>query len=217
MPLAPRLNLKKTGKKLPDLDIREGLVKPKSTSLLTICGLDELGDHRARNVTHVLSILDPDWPEPEAFSAYDPHHRITLRFHDVIEPGPGYVLPAREHVEAILEFGRSMTSDSGEDTSHLLVHCHMGISRSTAAMAILMAQSQPETEEWIFSRLFELRPQAWPNSLMIEFADDLLGRRGRLVTALTGLYAEHLLRRPDYERILRSGGRGREVDMAKKP
>jgi predicted protein tyrosine phosphatase len=188
-------------------------VNPKATSLLTICGLDELGDHRARNVTHVLSILDPDWPEPEAFSAYDPHHRITLRFHDVIEPGPGYVLPAREHVEAILEFGRSMTTESGRGPSHLLVHCHMGISRSTAAMAILMAQSQPDTEERIFSRLLELRPQAWPNSLVIEFADDLLGCRGRLVTALTGLYAQHLLMRPEYERVLRSGGRGREVDM----
>ena len=29
----------------------------------------------ARGVTHVLSILDPDWADPQAFLAIDPHHR----------------------------------------------------------------------------------------------------------------------------------------------
>ena len=53
---------------------------------LTICGLDELGDHSTRAVTHVLSILDPNWPEPEAFWTYDPHHRVEMHFNDAIEP-----------------------------------------------------------------------------------------------------------------------------------
>src|SRR4051812_34857716 len=42
-----------------------------SVSLLTICGLEELASHSTRGVTHILSILDPDWPEPDAFRAYD--------------------------------------------------------------------------------------------------------------------------------------------------
>jgi hypothetical protein len=42
-------------------------MNPQSISLITICGLDELKDHSARGVSHVLSILDPSWPEPEAF------------------------------------------------------------------------------------------------------------------------------------------------------
>ena len=29
----------------------------------------------ARGVTHVLSILDPDGADPQAFLASDPHHR----------------------------------------------------------------------------------------------------------------------------------------------
>ena len=33
-----------------------------SRLLLTICGLEELDYHGARGVTHVLCILDPDWP-----------------------------------------------------------------------------------------------------------------------------------------------------------
>ena len=161
-------------------------MKLPPTSLLTICGLEELGHHSSRGVTHVLSILDPDWADPADFGTYDPHHRTTLRFHDVIEPGPGLIIPQTEHVEAILDFGRSLTTDSdGQGRAHLLVHCHMGISRSTAAMAILMAQSSPEeSEERIFSQLVELRPQAWPNSLMVAFADDRLNRQGRLLNAL---------------------------------
>jgi predicted protein tyrosine phosphatase len=192
------------------------MMKLPPTSILTICGLEELGHHSSRGVSHVLSILDPDWPDPVAFSAYDTHHRTTLKFHDVIEPGPGLVMPAREHVETILEFGRSLTADAiSRENPHLLVHCHMGVSRSTAAMAILMAQSKhPETEEWIFARLLELRPQAWPNSLMVQFADDLLGRRGRLMNALGGLYAQQLARRPETEKFMRTHGRRREIDMA---
>jgi predicted protein tyrosine phosphatase len=184
-------------------------------SLLTICGLSELDHHRTRGVTHVLSILDPDWPEPEPFRAYDPHHRTTLNFHDVIEPGPGLVLPRREHVERIVAFGQGLKEDAAErGDGHLLVHCHMGISRSTAAMATLLAQAHPrEDEDAIFARIVDIRPQAWPNSLMIGFADELLDRRGRLTDALARHYARQLARRPETGRELRGLGRAREVEM----
>jgi predicted protein tyrosine phosphatase len=192
-------------------------MKAPLTTLLTICGLEELGHHSSRGVTHVLSILDPEWPEPDAFTAFDLHHRTTLKFHDVILPGPGLVLPNETHVEAILNFGHAMADEASvRKDPHLLVHCHMGVSRSTAAMAILMAQSdQTESEEWIFSRLLELRPQAWPNSLMIELADEQLDRKGRLTYALGGLYAEQLKRQPHTEHFMRTHGRTREVEMAK--
>ena len=78
-------------------------MKPPPFSVLTICGLEELDYHSAQGVSHVLSILDPDWPEPDAFRAFDPHLRTTLHFHDAIEPGPGIVLPQKADVEAILE------------------------------------------------------------------------------------------------------------------
>src|SRR4051794_21461907 len=190
---------------------------PLPISMLTICGLSELDYHSARGVTHVLSILDPDWPEPEAFWAYDPHHRTTLHFHDVIEAGPNLILPAPEHVESILAFGRVLAEETGErEGAHLLVHCHMGKSRSTAAMVILLAQRHPdETEDRAFARLLDVRPQAWPNSRMIAFADDLLGREGRLMAALGRLYARQLARRPETARYMRENGRAREVDMAR--
>lgn len=189
---------------------------PKSISLLTICGLDELTGHSTAGVSHVLSILDPDWPEPEGFRGWDKHHRTTLHFHDVIEPGANHILPNAEHVRAILAFGELLErSEQRSGDGHLLVHCHMGVSRSTAAMTMILAQANPEREaEEIFRFIEEIRPQAWPNSLMIGYADEMLGRRGELVGALGRLYSRRLVASPETEAFMRRYGRGREVEMA---
>jgi predicted protein tyrosine phosphatase len=179
-------------------------------STLTICGLDELDGHSARGVSHILSILDPGWPEPEALSAFDRHCRATFYFHDAIEPAPGVVLPQKSDVEAILAFGRA----AGRDPSHLLIHCHAGISRSTAAMLMILAQAFPgETEDAIADRLTRIRPQAWPNSRMVGFADEILGRDGRLGVAIRRIYARHLARRPELGEAMRQANRAKEVEF----
>jgi predicted protein tyrosine phosphatase len=178
---------------------------------LTICGIDELAGHSTGQVTHVLSILDPGYPEPEAFAAYDPHHRLTLRFHDIIGPWPGWQAPEREDVEALVGFGQELDG-AGDKLSHLLVHCHAGISRSTAAMATLLARHTPLGEEdSIFARIREIRPIAWPNSRMVDFADDILGRGGRFSAALRGHYRYQAPRRPEFVEELRRNARGAEV------
>ncbi len=184
-------------------------MKPPFFARLTVCGLDELDRHSTRGVTHVLSILDPEWPEPEAFQVFDPHSRVTFRFHDAIEPELGVVLPQKAVVEAILAFAR----DAG-DVRHLLIHCHAGISRSTAAMTMIMAQANPhEKEDAIIERLLEIRPQAWPNSRMIAFADDLLGRDGRLSAAVALVYARRLEIEPQLAETMRRLNRAREVEI----
>jgi predicted protein tyrosine phosphatase len=191
-------------------------MQPISIRMLTICGISELPDQRDRSVTHVLSILDPDHPDPEAFGAYDPHHRTILRFHDIIQPVEGMILPRPDHVEAILRFGEEVAEGSAERAEgHLLVHCHMGVSRSTAAMLALLAQTHPEEDEdKLFERLREIRPQAWPNSLMMTFADELLARDGRLTGALCRHYGRQIRRMPHYVQIMHDLGRSREVEMA---
>jgi predicted protein tyrosine phosphatase len=191
-------------------------MQSNSISLLTICGISELPDQRERAVTHVLSILDPDHPDPEAFGAYDRHHRTILRFNDIINPREGMLLPQPEHVEAVLRFGDDVAEGrDGRTEGHLLVHCHMGVSRSTAAMLALMAQTNPgEDEDRLFERLTEIRSQAWPNSLMIAFADEQLSRNGRLVEALRRHYGRQLQRLPHYGQLMHDLDRSREVEMA---
>ncbi len=187
-------------------------MKPSSFPAFAVCGLDELIGHQGRGVTHILSILDPEWPDPAAFQAFDPHFRATLRFHDAIEPDPGVLLPQKGDVESILTFGRDAAEAGG-----LLIHCHAGISRSTAATLMILAQARPdEKEDGLAERLLQSRPQAWPNSRMIEFADALLDRRGRLVAAIAGIYARQLEKRPELAEIMRRGNRAREVDLGLK-
>ena len=193
-------------------------MKPISISVLTICGIEELPKHEARRVTHVLSLIDPGWPEIAAFEAYDDHHRVILHCHDIIDPQPGKTMPSREDVAAVLTFGEDLAasaSDRGGEEGHLLVHCHMGVSRSTASMLTLLAQVHPdETEDRLFERLRDIRPQAWPNSVMVGYADDLLGRDGRLVAALKRHYAHQIERDPALAQWMIDLGRRREVEMA---
>lgn len=178
----------------------------------TICGLSELPALSEAGITHLLSIIDPITPEPGEFDAAPPQARLTLRFHDIIAPEPGLAPPEAEHIEALLAFGRTLPDS---DPAHLLVHCHMGVSRSTAAMAALLVEAHPDaTGEAVLAHLTRIRPQAWPNSRMIAFADDQLGRGGLLLQALARLYRRQLQRYPHFAEGLRSGGRGVEVEMA---
>ena len=191
-------------------------MKPISLSVLTVCGVEELPGQAARNVTHVLTLIDPGWPDIEAFEAFDDHHRKIMRFHDIIDPAEGKVMPTPGHVAEILDFGEELAAsrDARED-GHLLVHCYMGVSRSTAAMLSLLAQVHAEeTEERLFERLREIRPQAWPNSLMVGYADAQLDRGGRLVEALKRHYGWQLRRDPRFYDWMAQLGRHREVDMA---
>lgn len=190
-------------------------MKTLSISTLTICGIEELPGNSAREVTHVLSVLDPDRAEIEAFGSYAEHHRVTLRFHDIIDPFPGQLMPTPEHVGEILNFGEGLRETAtGRVKGHLLVHCHMGISRSTAAMMTLMAQADAaEDEDALFARLREIRPQAWPNSVMIGFADEQLGRGGRLTRALRRHYAHQIEAQPKFRIWMSDLGRKREIEM----
>jgi predicted protein tyrosine phosphatase len=191
-------------------------MKSLAISTLTICGIEELPAHSVRRVTHVLSVLDPGLPELDAFGTYGEHTRVTLRFHDILGPSQGMTHPQPAHVEQILQFGESLREGLNDRVEgHLLVHCHMGISRSTAAMLTLMAQNDAEaSEDELFERLRGVRPQAWPNSVMIGFADEQLGRGGRLVAGLRRHYGRQLELQPQFTDWMTRLGRGRELAMA---
>jgi len=187
------------------------------SSRRSICGIEELPSFHAEGVTHVLSLIDPDLAPISAFSRYPHHLRTILRFHDIVEPRSGWVMPDLGHVEQILRFGERLGAGNIEssDASHLLVHCHMGVSRSTGAMLMLMAQADPQAnEDHLFERLRAIRPQAWPNSRMVVLADAALARSGRLTMALRRHYAFQLAARPEFRSWMAELGRQVEIDMA---
>jgi predicted protein tyrosine phosphatase len=182
---------------------------------VTICGIPELGEHGAAGVTHVLSILDPEWPDPPAFAEFPPHRRLALRFHDIIEVTPERLAPSRDDVGRLLEFGREMSEPA---QSHLLVHCHAGVSRSTAATALILAQMHPERPaRAVLDAVAQMRPRAWANLRMLEFGDALLGRNGEIVAAAGAIYRRVLDRDPFMQEAMIDGGRAREVIAALGP
>jgi len=179
---------------------------------LTICGIPELDEHCAAGVTHVLSIIGPDWPDPPSFAAFPPHHRLTLCFHDVIEPRPDLLPPTAHDVERLLAFGREPDLMAG---GHLLIHCHAGVSRSTAAAALILAQARPDRPaREALDAVVRLRPRAWPNLRMIELGDVFLGRNGEMVAGVATVYRRFLEREPAFQEAMIDGGRSREVAAA---
>jgi predicted protein tyrosine phosphatase len=182
---------------------------------ISLCGIEELAGHCEVGVSHVLSILDPDWPVPEAFGAFGEHAKLELRFHDIIEDQPGLIAPQPEHVASLLAFGHDLRAERGTD-AHLLVHCHAGVSRSTASMALILAQTLPGLPgQRIFTEILRIRPQAWPNLRILELGDAPLGRGGDLVSAAAELYRLQLDRRTHLAEAMEAHGRGREVALAR--
>jgi predicted protein tyrosine phosphatase len=170
-----------------------------------ICGIDELHAAPLATARRVVSILEPAAPTPPELSALSAE-LLTLRFDDVIAPGGGYRPPASEDIERLLAFDRDHHPNDA-----LVIHCTAGISRSTAAFVILAAQRRPGDEAAAFTELRAIRPRAWPNSLMITLADDLLDSRGRLVHELREHYKLQLRQYPEIGRMMIGLGREREI------
>jgi predicted protein tyrosine phosphatase len=180
---------------------------------ITVCGVAELEGHSAVGVTHVLSLLDPGFPDPDAFGAFGEHERLDLRFHDITEERPGMRVVSREDVATLLRFGRDLVR---EPKAHLLVHCHMGISRSTASMALILAQARPDRPALeALAEVRRIRERIWPNLRVIELGDELLGRNGELIAAAVARYRHVIVRKPDVGKMMTEMGRGREVAAAR--
>ena len=178
---------------------------------LTICGLNELSEVIPSGISHVISILDPDWPIPSELASIAADKRVVFHFDDVTIPKEGRMVPGTADVEKLLDWGRRLLPGDG---NHLLVHCHAGVSRSTAAAAILMLDQNPGLEDQVFREIDSLRPRNWPNSMMVRLADDLLNCQGKFVAELRNHHARVAERNPDLAELIRLHGRAHEVPEA---
>ena len=181
---------------------------PLPNHKVTICGIPELSQHCSVGVSHVLSIIDTHEPRPPVLDSFSVIDHELIRFDDVVAEYPGFEACTPRHIERLLAFGERAHAKAG---SHVLVHCHAGISRSQAAAAILMCQHAPGREEEAFLRLLSLRKHGWPNTRMIEFADELLQRDGALMRGLM-VYRRALIEsKPHLREVIRNIGRGHEL------
>lgn len=137
---------------------------------------------RESGASHLLTLLSEGavFTPPPAFAA---PRLLHLTMHDIAEAREGLTPPSRAHVEAVLSFARGW-----DRRAPLVVHCHAGISRSTAAAYAIAAALQPERDEDELAReLRRLSPMATPNPLIVAHADALLGRKGRMIAAVRAI------------------------------
>ena len=133
-------------------------------------------------VSHVVSLLGPETPHRSFSGIADPNH-LKLTFHDIIEPAEGLTPPAADHVETLIGF---LAARQGQDP--LLIHCWAGISRSTASAFTAMCLYNPGLDEYrLAQQLRSLSHVATPNRRIVAFADDIMGRRGRMVDAVDAI------------------------------
>tara|TARA_R110000824_G_scaffold4308_1_gene20660 strand:- start:8109 stop:8708 length:600 start_codon:yes stop_codon:yes gene_type:complete len=165
-------------------------MKPYLWSRTTISGIRALDDPAGHS--QIVSMLDPEWPEPDMFETWEPKDRIVLRFHDEIAERENRVMPDEKLIASLLTFGEEFRD--GDPAKRLFIHCQSGMSRSTAGAMILWAQAHPEvSSKKLFSALREVRPVSWPNTLMLRLADAQLGRSDRMADAAPAYFASRLL------------------------
>lgn len=174
---------------------------------VSICGVAEL-EQFAGDVTHILGILDPGTPQPDGYVHHPKALRDEFRFYDIVTEQDGRSMPTEHDMAAILKVGEKLAA---QPVRHLLVHCYAGVSRSTASAVALMAQRNPGRAADIFAALGDIRPKAWPNSVMIGHADRLLNLGGTLVEALRLHHIAVAHRHPEVRTLISSVGRGHEL------
>jgi len=148
---------------------------------LIVCPLRDVEQVMNRNrPARVVSLLSPEQYAPDIPTGMP---RLLLRFHDISEPRIGLIAPTQAMVSELLAFGAAW-----REPEPLLIHCWMGISRSTAAALILACALDPARDEAeIGGALRRASPTATPNPLIVSIADQLLGRQGRIVAAAASI------------------------------
>jgi predicted protein tyrosine phosphatase len=126
----------------------------------------------------LVSLMDPPCDLQVNGIKASAHLRVAL--HDIALRIPFATRPERVHVGRLLDFGATWVPPE-----RLLVHCAAGISRSSAALILLLAQKNPGREDQVVMHVRDRAHHIMPNRRIIELGDHALGCRGRLIEAVS--------------------------------
>jgi predicted protein tyrosine phosphatase len=151
--------------------------------MIHVCSLAKLHttieESGARHVVTLLGIED----EVILPATVLPANHLRLQVHDITGPMDGYVTPQIEHIERFLNFVRGWERDAP-----LVIHCYAGISRSTAAAFTAVCALNPKRDEATVAQALRRASQtAFPNPRIVQLADLVLAREGRMVAAVESI------------------------------
>ena len=164
---------------------------------IVVCGVEEV-DEFIDDVDGVISIMNPGYTifAPRTIAIKESENRysvLRLEFDDVWSENcqPGLEMISEEILLSILDYAADFTERFADDVS-LLVHCHEGISRSSAvAIAIYTSLYGDPTDA--VKRVSHQRPQADPNIEIIRLSDSVLNQNGRLLDAVEEIFYTSLM------------------------
>lgn len=149
--------------------------------VLHVCPLSRVQDTLAESGARHLVTLINRQTMLETPAGIEPANHLKLALNDIVVPQEGMVHPSETHVEDLIRFAWAWNRQGP-----LVVHCWAGVSRSTAAAFITLCALNPAVpEQWLARRLREASATACPNQLLVQLADNMLGRRGRMMSAIT--------------------------------
>jgi predicted protein tyrosine phosphatase len=137
---------------------------------------------RRHKPSHLMTLLSPGHmiETPEGIG---PGNHLRLGLNDVVATDIADDPPNSKHVDELIRFGRGWDAKAP-----LLIHCWAGVSRSMAAAYIILCDRfGPFREKEIAKSLRVRAPHAYPNPLLVEFADKALGRNGRMSMAVASI------------------------------
>lgn len=142
--------------------------------------------------THLISILDPG-QSLQGDHGVPLEKWLRLSFHDLKNLVRGFVAPTIEDAEQIVWFAQDLPEDAV-----LVAHCEAGISRSPAALILVMAartQDWDELETKIRAFFAEHRGIE-PNQRLIRAGDRALGHHHALEELVSSLVREYAAKAP---------------------
>jgi predicted protein tyrosine phosphatase len=152
-------------------------------NMIWVCPLSQVDTTVvSKQADHLLSLLAPGTAMTRPAVIAEANH-LLLSLHDIAEPQEGMTLPGEAHMRTLLDFAQRW-----DRTRPLVVNCYAGISRSTASAYIIAAALQPARDEGeLAEALRRASPSATPNPRLIGLADAMLGRQGRMVSAIQSI------------------------------
>jgi predicted protein tyrosine phosphatase len=147
---------------------------------LHVCSLSRVAETvRVTGARSLVTLINVDTLVARP-AEIDPQRHLFIGMSDISEPLDGHILPAEQHVRKLIDFAKSWNRNEP-----LVIHCHAGVSRSTAAAFIIacaLAPSRAETE--IADAIRRASHTATPNRRMVAIADAMLKRAGRMIAAV---------------------------------
>lgn len=155
----------------------------RCVAMIWVCPLSKVdATVETTGAERLLSLLAPGTAMNRPASIAEANH-LFLSLHDIAEAQEGMTLPGEAHMRTLLDF-----AGAWDRSKPLVINCYAGISRSTASAYIIAAALQPSRDERELARDLRLvSPSATPNPRLIALADDMLGRRGRMVEAIQAI------------------------------